>query len=116
MHILMEDLNKLTDAMMRAQSALRPATSDEAKDAVASLIVAQSIVVKVKDSAADPTLRAAAFEKYGSDDIEIDDEVSASHGDDGSFVQAWVWIEREEEPEEEIDEPDLGDLPRNGMA
>lgn len=29
---------------------------------------------------------------HGSDDIEIDDNAVVSCGDDGAFVQAWVWV------------------------
>ena len=32
---------------------------------------------------------------YRTDDIEIDDNATISHGEDGSWVQAWVWIPHE---------------------
>lgn len=44
-----------------------------------------------------------AREKYAwgsSDDIEIDDNAAVSRGDDGCFVQAWVWLENEETDEQ----------------
>lgn len=37
-----------------------------------------------------------AREKYGSDDIEIDNNALVSRGDGGCFVQAWVWLADEE--------------------
>lgn len=37
-------------------------------------------------------IRARA--QYGSDEIEVDDDAKLSHGDDGTWVQAWVWLER----------------------
>lgn len=40
----------------------------------------------------------AARNEYGSDDVEIDDgaQISASPGESGCFVQAWVWVSYEE--------------------
>jgi hypothetical protein len=35
---------------------------------------------------------AHACKQYCSDEIEIDDEPDLSHGDDGCWVQAWVWV------------------------
>jgi hypothetical protein len=35
-----------------------------------------------------------AREKYASDDVEVDETAFASHGDDGVWVQAWVWLAR----------------------
>lgn len=40
----------------------------------------------------DDALRAMARDTYGSDDCEIDDNAVVSRGDDGAFVQAWVWV------------------------
>lgn len=37
-------------------------------------------------------LIALARAEHGSDDIEIDDNAVVSRGDDGAFVQAWVWV------------------------
>jgi hypothetical protein len=47
----------------------------------------------------DKELREMARGQYGSDDCEIDNNAVVSRGDDGAFVQAWVWVrypEREE--------------------
>lgn len=34
----------------------------------------------------------AARTRYGSDEIEIDDNAVLSEGDDGAFVMAWLWV------------------------
>lgn len=37
---------------------------------------------------------ALVFNQYDSDDVETDDDVKVSEGDDnGAFVQAWVWVD-----------------------
>jgi len=41
---------------------------------------------------AEPALREAANQEWGSDDREIDDETPVSVGDDGVWVAAWVWM------------------------
>ena len=33
-----------------------------------------------------------AVATYSSDDIQIDDSPRISHGEDGAWVQAWVWV------------------------
>ena len=36
---------------------------------------------------------ALAQERYGSDEIEVDDDAEVHEGDEnGAFVQAWVWV------------------------
>jgi len=42
---------------------------------------------------------AEARECYADDDCEIDDEPVVSIGDDGVWVNAWVWVPRPSEPE-----------------
>ena len=47
----------------------------------------------------------AARRQYaeGSDDnIEIDDDAKFSRGDDGCWVQAWVWVRDEEDEDEDV--------------
>jgi hypothetical protein len=48
-----------------------------------------------------------ARNKYGSDDIEIDDNAKLSEGDDnGCFVAAWVWVDLSGTPlDREKDKP-----------
>lgn len=41
-----------------------------------------------------------ANEKYGSDEIEFDDMCLVSPSEEGAFVQAWVWVYKEELDEE----------------
>lgn len=44
------------------------------------------------ENVADPGLREEAHDRYGTDDIEIDDEPATSEADDGIWVAAWVWV------------------------
>ena len=47
---------------------------------------------------ADPFLieKARRLYQWDSDDnIEIDDEAEASEADDGTWVQAWVWVPKD---------------------
>jgi hypothetical protein len=49
----------------------------------------------------DQEIIASAREQYGSDDCEIDDNAVVSRGDDGAFVQAWVWVRYPDEEDAE---------------
>lgn len=43
------------------------------------------------------TIRAAAVKKWAEEgSIEFDDESEVSEGEDGAYVQAWVFVDREE--------------------
>lgn len=89
MHIAAEQLDKIQDALM-------------SRDPVACT-VAQSFIVTAKDARAAPALIEAARGLYadGSDnDLEIDDDAGTSPTDDGTWVQAWVWIGSPAEDEE----------------
>lgn len=44
---------------------------------------------------------ARAREEYGSTEIEIDSDAALSIGDDGAWVQAWVWLGNGDEDEED---------------
>lgn len=88
-------------------------------DAIQSLNETPALVsnaLKLVDDAvlgaAEPGLRDLAHELYGSDDVEIDDEgVGTSEGEDGVWVQAWVWVsdaEREEAGLKEAEDDDDG--------
>ncbi len=44
------------------------------------------------DNFATPEEVAEAREKYGSTEIEIDEDALASRGEDGVWVQAWVFL------------------------
>ncbi|CDO34020.1 hypothetical protein [Novosphingobium sp. KN65.2] len=92
------DLRTLQDAVMRADAALRGDSDREA--ARLALVKATAILATVSDGIADPGLREEANAKYGTDDIEIDDEPATSAGDQGTWVAAWVWIEEPEGDEE----------------
>jgi ATP-dependent protease HslVU (ClpYQ) peptidase subunit len=52
-----------------------------------------------------PVLRAyrrRAKKLYKEGELEIDDDAVVSHGDDhGAYVMAWVWVEDEDEKEDD---------------
>lgn len=59
----------------------------------------------------DQEIIARARQRYcerSSDDIEIDDDPKLSRGDDGCWVQAWVWV-RYPEPVDEDEDEDTDD-------
>lgn len=37
-----------------------------------------------------------ARNRYCTGDLEIDDAPSVSYGDDGAFIQAWIWVSYDE--------------------
>jgi hypothetical protein len=43
----------------------------------------------------------AARSLYGSDDIEVDGDAKVSRANDGVWVQAWVWVPKENTTEGE---------------
>lgn len=51
-------------------------------------------------------LQELARKEYGSDEIEIDDEADISEGDDGTWVQAWVFLSNDTLRENGLGEPD----------
>lgn len=58
--------------------------------------------------------RARELYAFGSDDnIEIDDNALVSRGDDGCFVQAWVWLKDENVNKDwELHDTHLGEVNR----
>lgn len=62
-------------------------------------------LAEVSENTADDELLDRAREKYtmgSSNDIEIDDEsVGVSRADDGTWVNAWVWVPNETSGEDE---------------
>jgi len=44
------------------------------------------------DAANDALYRKTAKECWTDDDLEIDENATVSAGDDGAWVQAWVWV------------------------
>jgi hypothetical protein len=90
MHISETDLNKIMDALM---------SRDETQ-----CLIAQSFIVNAKDAKADGGLREAALDRVmnefnATDEIEIDDDAGTSPSDDGTWVQAWVWVPKPNEIE-----------------
>lgn len=54
----------------------------------------QEIVDDADEFAATEKEIGRAREEYGSNEITIDDDAEASRGDDGTWVQAWVFLEK----------------------
>lgn len=83
---------------------LNPQQIDQVQDALMSrdvdqCIIAIGLITTAKDARADPALLAAANDLHASDDIEIDDVAGTSPTDEGTWVQAWVWVPAPELPE-----------------
>lgn len=87
-HMTMADFRKVQDA-------LSPLADD------AKRTIAIAILTSAADHMADPALRDAAHEAYGTDEVEIDDEAATSPADDGTWVAAWVWMANEADDDEE---------------
>lgn len=47
-------------------------------------------------------LRAHAVEIYGTNDVEFGDDAKLSEAGSGVWVQAWVWIDFEQEGEDKV--------------
>lgn len=98
MHISETDLNKIMDALM---------SRDETQ-----CLIAQSFIVNAKDAKASGALREAALDRvmnefHATDEIEIDDDAGTSASDEGTWVQAWVYVPNPEEDDEESPDIDL---------
>ena len=65
----------------------------------AKIVICADVVAHLctlKDYGATPAEIAAAVDRYGSDECEIDDDIAmASRGHGGYWVSAWVWVESE---------------------
>lgn len=80
------------------RAAMVPFEDDPDLDAAKALMDAAA------DGVATPDEVAAASALHACDEIEIDDEgAGASHGDDGYWVQAWVWVPKPDEEEDDDD-------------
>lgn len=73
-----------------------------------TLLGAIELMDKAKAGVASPGLRELANDLYGTDEVEIDDEgVGTSASDEGTWVQAWVWVSLSEQIEAGlVDDPD----------
>lgn len=49
------------------------------------------------DRATEEEIRRARRDYRHDDDLEVDDNAIASRGEDGVWVQAWVWLANEQE-------------------
>lgn len=91
------DFTEAHAAIAAAMDALSPSRNNEESDAYDLLNAAHIKMGKAIEGVASPELRNLAEELHGSNKIEIDDDgVGTSSSDDGTWVQAWVWVSREE--------------------
>lgn len=68
---------------------------------------AHKLMVEARDNVASPGLRELAHEVHGCDEVEIDDEgAGTSPSDEGTWVQAWAWLSRDQLIEAGLEEPD----------
>ena len=85
-------LNVVTESLAAMEAAL-------AGGAEAPALLAKA-VAHIRDMGADREASAKAIERargdYCNDDIEIDDVPMVSIGDEGTWVQAWVFVRAEE--------------------
>lgn len=76
-------------------------------DDQAMLDNAWELMTNANAAVASPGLRDLADELYGDDECEIDDEgAGTSSSDDGTWVQAWVWVSKEDMIEHGLIEDD----------
>lgn len=69
----------------------------EKGDANAALTKADELVKFMTEAEAGPELVGQARTYYANDDINIDDDAWQSEGDDGVWVEAWVWLARSDD-------------------
>lgn len=64
---------------------------------LANLISKMETAIKEYEIGGDAILKAQAMYARDSDDnIEVDGDASVSVNDDGTWVQAWVWVPKED--------------------
>lgn len=86
-------LNNVDFAMVHAAIEEVLHSDKPANEVTAKLTQALHLMSAAAAEEASPVLRARAHELHGSDEIEIDDEgAGTSPGEDGTWVQAWVWV------------------------
>jgi hypothetical protein len=72
--------------------------SDDAVIAAGNLSMAEDIdkarlaVSEALNGIATPAVNQVAADTYVSDEIEIDSDAGTSPSDEGTWVQAWVWV------------------------
>ena len=75
-----------------AQSLLDTMESPRSQKATDAWLKLRDAIKAMKDAAADETDIERAREGYGNDECEIDDDAVCSPSDEGTWVQAWVWL------------------------
>ncbi len=106
---LILDLTTAARAMLDAFGGNTPDWLTEEAKALEAALEA------VNDAASTQLERSDARSIHASDEIEIDSDALASRADDGTWVGAWVWVPRDDEPvcatcEQDVCECDVVDL------
>lgn len=97
-YLNVNDFVKVHKALQSGRDFFAGADADELDQALALMKSASEAVASVQ-------LRDIAESIHGSDDIEIDDEgAGTSEASNGTWVQAWVYV-----PREDIELPDADD-------
>lgn len=94
MHINRNDLEKVAAALQSAHAFFGGADTAQIEEAI-------EILAKVRTFDASEALIEQARDEHGTDDLEIDDDASTSPAEDGTWVQAWVWLAGGEEEEDD---------------
>lgn len=66
-------------------------------------------IAELDEHKATPEEIAAARDAYATDELEIDDDAMTSRGDNGHWVQAWVWMYATADDDDDAEESDLQD-------
>ena len=94
-------LNELLSDNLTAWEGEEDSVKEEHADLIERLKAFDEKMVQINE-VADEGLCDEARALYGSDEIEVDDQsVGVSHADDGSWVNAWLWVPNAEEDEDE---------------
>lgn len=101
-----------TPALLAALEALLPHVPGHMTDDISGrpwIVQARAAIAAATEPQADNSaVIDRARQMYAncghSDDIEIDSNAQVSETDDGTWVQAWVWVPNEEDDEDEDEE------------
>lgn len=91
-HVDLAELNDLLNANLTAWEGEEDSVKDEHADLIERLYAFDKKLEAINNVAEEPLLERARS-KYATDELEIDDQaVGVSEGDDGTWVNAWVWV------------------------
>lgn len=99
-HVDLETLNALLADNLAAWEGEEDSVMAEHAELIERLRKFDDTLININE-VADEGLRSEAAALYASDEIEIDDQaVGVSHADDGSWVNAWVWVPHDDDEED----------------